>query len=295
MKSRLSVLIILLLVFYQAALCQPATTSSKNPGDSLRNEGNLREAIQHYNKLYCANPGDIHNLYNYACALSVSGLNDSCFKYLNKYMELDTSTAILVDPDFLTIRKDPRWNDLENKLILMINLKYRNPFKDIEYAKALWKLSALDQAYFNEIGIAGRKIGMNSSVQRALWEFKFMINKENQKELSDLIEKKGWPKISEVGTEAADAAFLVIQHSDLETQKKYIQLLKERCEQKEASWINYAFLYDRIQTTENKPQRYGTQSRWDEKRNVIELFPLEDEKKVNDWRKGVGLEPLEIY
>ena len=72
-------------------------------------------------------------------------------------------------------------------------------------------------------------------------------------------------------------------------------MLKEQCEQKEASWINYAFFFDRIQTSENKPQRYGTQSRWDEKRNTIELFPLEDEKKVNAWRKEVGLEPLEGY
>ena len=295
MKVKYIIFIILFTGCNHFAICQPPMTIPLNPGDSLRNEGDIKGAIQQYGKLYHLNPCDLHNLYNYTCALSQLGLNDSCYKYLYKYIEMDTSTTILIEPDFLNIRNDQRWNEFENKLISMINIKFNNPYKNIQYAKALWKLSALDQAYFNEIGIAGRKVGMNSSVQRALWKFKYMINKENQKELSDLIGKNGWPKISEVGTEAAEAAFLIIQHSDLDMQKRYIYILKEQCEQKEANWLHYALLYDRIQTTENKPQKYGTQSRYNENTNNLELFPLEDETKVNEWRNEVGLEPLAGY
>jgi len=133
---------------------------------------------------------------------------------------LDTSTTALIDPDFLTIREDNRWTLFENKLISMLNVKYNNPYKDIEYAKELWRLRALDQAYFSEIEIAEKKIGMNSSVIKALWKLKFIINEKNQKKLEELIEKKGWPKISRVGKQAAGTAFYIIQHSDADKQKK---------------------------------------------------------------------------
>jgi len=45
----------------------------------------------------------------------------------------------------------------------LLNVKFGNPCKDIEYAKALWRFGAYDQANFNEIGVAFRKIGMRSS------------------------------------------------------------------------------------------------------------------------------------
>jgi len=87
----------------------------------------------------------------------------------------------------------------------MLNKKYNSPFKDIEYAKSLWRLGAYDQAYFNEIGIAFRKFGMRSSVASGLWKLKFMIQEKSQKELEQLVAAKGWPKIREVGSEAAMA------------------------------------------------------------------------------------------
>ncbi len=44
-------------------------------------------------------------VYNYACALSIDNSVirqfDSCFKYLNIAVELDTSVTALTDPDFI--------------------------------------------------------------------------------------------------------------------------------------------------------------------------------------------------
>jgi hypothetical protein len=70
---------------------------------------------------------------------------------------MDTSLAALIEPDFLTARKDKRWQEFEDDLISMLNIKYKKPFNDIEYAKKLWKLRAFDQAYFTQVGIAGKK------------------------------------------------------------------------------------------------------------------------------------------
>jgi hypothetical protein len=263
------------------------------------NDGNIPEAIVQYKRLYSLNPKDKSIAYNYACALSIDNSVikqfDSCFKYLNIAIELDTSVIALTDPDLIPAREDEKWDVFENRLISMLNIKYNNPYKDIEYAKALLKLGAYDQAYFNEIGIAFRKFGMRSSVASALWRLKFMIQEKNQKELEQLVEAKGWPKIGEVGSEAAMAAYLVAIHSNDGSQKKYLPVIRQRCEENELPWQRYANIYDRCLFNEKKPQKYGTHTRYNDLTKSEELYPLEDETKVDEWRKELGLEPLAEY
>jgi len=263
--------------------------------DSLRHNGDMIGAIEEFKKIYVKDPKDQNNIYNYACALSITRQADSAFKYLNIAVNMDTSAVALTDPDFLYLMENPKWGAFENRLISMIEKKFKNPYKDRDYAKKLWKMQALDQAYYSDIDIAEKKIGMNSTVVISLWDLKEKINKQNQIELEQLIEAKGWPKISEVGGMAAGAAFLIIQHSDNEKQKIYLPVIKKLCEQKEADWQSYALMYDRIQTNDNKPQKYGSQVKYNEQTKKYELFPLEDEAKVDEWRKEVGLGSLSEY
>jgi hypothetical protein len=299
MKSSIFFLIVCLSVFYKSANSQPVAPNQKNKADSLMNEGNVPGAITEYKRLYSLNPTDQKVVYNYACALSVDNSVikqfDSCFKYLNIAVELDTSATALMDPNLIPARENRKWIVFENKLISMLNKKYNNPYKDIEYAKALWRLGAYDQAYFDEISIAGRKLGMRSSVASAIWKLKFMIQEKSQKELEQLIETKGWPKISEVGSQAAMAAYLIAIHTNDGSQKKYLPMIKQRCEENELPWQRYANIYDRCLFNENKPQKYGTHTRYNEQIKSEELYPLEDEAKVDEWRKELGLEPLAEY
>jgi hypothetical protein len=278
------------------AQSQPARISGQERiADSLKDEGDIPGAIAVYRKIYLINPKDYKNTYNYARALSVGKMKDSCFRYLNIVVKMDTSLAALIEPDFITARKDKRWQKFEDDLISMLNIKYKKPFNDIEYAKKLWKLRAFDQAYFTQVGIAGKKIGMKSSVVEALWDFKFMIQERNQEELGKLIDEKGWPKIKDVGEEAAMASYLIVMHSNDGLQKKYLSVIKQCCEENELSWQRYAAIYDRALYNENKPQKYGTHTRYNEKTGKEELYPLENEEKVNEWRKEIGLQPIEEY
>jgi len=298
MKSSIF-LIACLTVFYRTSIAQPVAPNQGNKADSLMNEGNVPEAIAEYKRLYSQNPKDAQLVYNYACALSIDNTVikrfDTCFKYLNLAVELDTSVNALMEPDLIPAREDKNWSVFENRLILMLNEKYNNPFKDIEYAKALWKLGALDQAYFNEIGIALRKVGMRSSVASAIWKLKFMVQEKSQKELEQLVAAKGWPKISAVGQPAVMAAYLVAMHTNDGSQKKYLPMIYKSCEEKELPWQRYANIYDRCLFNENKPQKYGTHTRFNEQTKSEELYPLEDESKVDEWRKELGLEPLAEY
>lgn len=184
---------------------------------------------------------------------------------------------------------------LSATLVATLNARSNNAYKDVEYAKALWKLRAWDQAFFVEVGIAGRRIGMKSSAVEALWAFKFMIQRRNQAEIERLIDKKGWPRVGAVGPEAAMAAFLVVMHSNDGLQKKYLADIKKVCEAGELPWERYAAIYDRSLFNENKPQKYGTHTRYNEQTKKQELYPLEDESKVGEWRKELGLPPLAEY
>ena len=294
MNFKITFLTFVLTIIIQNCNAQEFTIM-KSTADSLRDEGDLKGAISEFQKSHIKNPKDEINLYNYACALSITSQNDSCFKYLNLVIELDTSISILIDPDFIRIKEDKRWIKFESRLIKMLEVKNKKPINDLPYAKTLWKMAALDQAYYSDIRLAERKIGINSTVVNALWDLKQIINNKNQKELEGLLQAKGWPKISAVGQSASTTAFLIIQHSNIAKQKQYLPIIKKLCSIKESDWQEYALMYDRIQVSENKPQKYGSQIHFNEKTQTNELYPLENETKVEEWRKELGMESLADY
>ncbi len=118
------------------------------PGERLRGDGDIPGAIAEFEKVYAQNPNDQNNVYNLARALSINRQLDKCFQYLTIAVELDPSLAPLTDPDLLTARDDKRWGEFEDKLVATLNAKLNDPYKDTEYAKALWRLRAWDQAFF---------------------------------------------------------------------------------------------------------------------------------------------------
>jgi tetratricopeptide (TPR) repeat protein len=287
--------LIFLLGMYQLSFSQSTNRPLENKADSLRNEGNLKEAVLEYNRLYRQNPDNKTILYNYACALSLFGQNDSCIKYLNEYMTIDTTLRILMDPDFCPLRRDKRWIGIENRVVDQINIKYNHPYKNLEFAKNLWRMRAVDQFGFSEIGIAIKKTGANSSVVRGIWECKFIIGENLQNELDNLIAKYGWPRVKDVGEQAARAAFTIILHSNSQLILKYLPTVKTICEENELPWEQYAVMYDRALWYDKKPQRYGTHTQYNEMMQKEELYPLEDASKVDVWRKEIGLVPLKEY
>jgi tetratricopeptide (TPR) repeat protein len=274
---------------------QAPPPAASGPGERLRAEGDIPGAIAEFTRAYGQNPRNAENVYGLARVLSINRNLDKCFEYLDIAVALEPSLAPLIDPDLVTARQDQRWPAFEDKVAGMLIATSRLTIQDVEYAKVLWKLRAWDQAYFAEVGIAGRKVGMKSSVVEALWAFKFMIQERSQAELERLVAAKGWPRVRAVGSEAAMAAYLVAMHSKDGAQKRYLADIKKACEAKELPWIRYALIFDRALFNENKPQRFGTHTRYNELTGKEELYPLEDEALVDEWRKELGLEPLEEY
>jgi hypothetical protein len=121
------------------------------------------------------------------------------------------------------------------------------------------------------------------------------LDSKNRQRLDEIVKEHGWPKISSFGPEASGVAFLIVQHAELDYQKKYLPLIKEAVNRNEARPSDLAMLEDRILTREGKKQIYGTQLRLNQNTQVMELYPIEDEENVDARRAKVGLAPLAQY
>lgn len=264
------------------------SNAQQTPADSLREIGQLSAAIEQYSKQYEEDSTNKDNTYNYACALALSEQVGSAFHYLNIALIGDTTARPLNDPDFYFLLEDPRWMDLENEMIKRIKEAFFT-YKYPELAKELWRMKIKDQAFYYHEDLAENKL-----CKSAIWELKRKINEQNLERLEEIIEEYGWPKQSEVGGMAAGTVFLIIQHADLETQKKYLPIMTEAANNNEAQWSSLAMLIDRINMREGKPQIYGSQIRGSDD-GTLEVYEIENPEYVNQRRTEVGLGPIEDY
>ncbi|RVU43659.1 hypothetical protein EA187_12600 [Lujinxingia sediminis] len=118
------------------------------------------------------------------------------------------------------------------------------------------------------------------------------VHEANALELEAMIDARGWPRTSEVGEDAAQAAFLVASHaiSLPGLQRKALRLL-EALAGNDARPREVAVLGDRIRFNEGRPQRYGAIIDWDAEGN-LGPGPLEEPDEVEARRARVGMEPL---
>ena len=244
-------------------------------------------------KLRAVQPFEPSHLHNVACYHARKGNSDSALHYLSILADTLPHSLILSDPDFYTLLEYPQWSTLEDKYFN--SKRIRNMVRDTSMARILLRMLVIDQAYYSDIEIEESNPKPDKTKIKSLWSKKQSSNKENLSILDKLVEVKGWPGMSSVGYRFADAAFLVVQHSDYNTMRKYYHHIKTACETGESGCAAQALLYDRIRTIEGKPQRYGSQVRLNEKTKKYELFPLEDTLNVNDYREYMGLGLLEDY
>lgn len=117
----------------------------------------------------------------------------------------------------------------------------------------------------------------------------------NTEWLKGIVRQRGWPKISEVGEEAASQAWLLVQHADHDPlfQLEALRLMEPMVAQGEVSKRNFAYLYDRAMLKLAGKQRYATQVRCTA--GVRRPLPLESEADVDRLRAEMGLEPVSEY
>ena len=120
-------------------------------------------------------------------------------------------------------------------------------------------------------------------------------DRENTAWLKRILAERGWPRLSEVGEEAAGNAWLLAQHADMDPafQLDALRAMEPLVSQGEVSKENYAYLYDRVMLKLAGKQRYGTQATCVGGKFVPQT--LESEGDLDRLRSDVGLPPIAEY
>lgn len=109
-----------------------------------------------------------------------------------------------------------------------------------------------------------------------------------------VLDTRGWLGPDVIGETGNSTLFLVIQHSDIETQEKYLPMMREAVANGKAYGSSLALLEDRILLRRGKKQIYGSQiSMTPENKHYVQA--LEDPDNVDKRRASVGLGPIADY
>lgn len=152
----------------------------------------------------------------------------------------------------------------------------------------LARLRELDQAPrriitsfdFGRIPEADRSRALNAASARIE-----AVDDENLKALLAMAPPEGWFLRSKYG-KAAETAFHIVQHSDVETQKRFLPTLEKLVPVGEFDGQNYGMMFDRVAISEGRLQRYGSQFRCDG--GKWRPYPIEDADQLDARRKAMG-------
>ncbi len=165
----------------------------------------------------------------------------------------------------------------------------------IQIREQLELLGTKDQTLRLLLPGAEEKFGRSTEEYNYFWTLIHQQDSIVLNQVISIIDTFGWVGKNTVGEKANQALWLIIQHADLETQERYLPLLKESVKKGESEGWHLAFLEDRILMRNGKKQLYGTQAVWDNVLKKNKIYPTENIESVNERRKKLGLETLEDY
>ena len=125
-----------------------------------------------------------------------------------------------------------------------------------------------------------------------------MVDSRNRDRLQEIFRESGFPTKKDVGKEAMNGIFLMIQHADgdKEWQKSQLKNIETAVKNGDMNGQNYAYLFDRIKINSNQKQRYGTQfAKVDPINGTVELAETEDLKNLDTRRREIGMMPIAMY
>jgi len=121
------------------------------------------------------------------------------------------------------------------------------------------------------------------------------VDADNTAYLKNVVTDVGWIDVERFGRPAADAAFLLVQHSgDLPLMLAALPEIEKDVRAGALDGQNYALLYDRTQLMTGGKQRYGSQVSQNDAGELV-VARLEAPDRVDEFRAKLGLMPLREY
>lgn len=106
---------------------------------------------------------------------------------------------------------------------------------------------------------------------------KMIVEKDsiNFIKVKSILEQYGWLGAEAVGKKGNAALFLVIQHSNLQTQEKYLPMMRAAVKSGNANGSDLALLEDRVLLSQGKKHIYGSQVAFDYESAQYFVLPLD--------------------
>ena len=155
----------------------------------------------------------------------------------------------------------------------------------------LERMGVLDQVgrrALNPIDLTLLPESERAAANSAMWAPLVATDERLMAELLTMVPPEGWFLKSAYGEQAASAAFLIVQHSDLENWRRFVPILEPLVAAGEVDGQSYGLMYDRLAQNEGRLQRYGTQVTCKAGKWVIDRENLEDPDNADARRRDMG-------
>ena len=167
------------------------------------------------------------DLYNGACAAALANDKKHAYNWLN--LSIDNGWTNLehlkIDSDLETLHPENQWTKVIQKLQAKLDILEANYDKPLQ--KELLAIYKDDQDSRSQYTNAQKKYGYKGKVLDSLMNIVVVKDSLNLIKMVKILDKRGWVGTDIVGETANQTLFLVIQHSDLAIQQKYLPMMRE--------------------------------------------------------------------
>lgn len=263
--------------------------------DRLYNSKEYEKSVSKYKEAFKIEQKKAGDLYNAGCSASLLGDKKLAFEWLNLAFKNGWTNIkhLKTDTDLTALHDSKKWNKLLTAMQKEVDKKEANYDKPLQA-----KLLAIfddDQVIRQQFISAQKEFGYQSKQVDSLGKIMSYKDSINLIKVTEILDKNGWVGTDKIGGQANQTLFLVIQHSDLKTQQKYLPMMREAVKNKNANGSALALLEDRVGLGEGKRQVYGSQIGQDNETQKHYVLPLDDPDNVDKRRAEVGLGPLADY
>ncbi|AUC15866.1 hypothetical protein BTO06_12205 [Tenacibaculum sp. SZ-18] len=271
-----------------------------NTADSLYNAKDYKNSATAYQNAFDSNEGKAYprDRYNAACAFALAGDSEKAFYHLiysaeHPRIKYKNYNHITTDSDLNSLHNDAKWE----KLIKLVKVNKDEAEEDLDkpLVAILDTIYREDQTYRKQIGKIEEKYGRDSDEMKKHWE---LINEKdaiNLIKVQKILDERGWLSSKIIGNQGNSTLFLVIQHSPLKVQERYLPMMREAVKNGNARASSLALLEDRVSLRKGGKQIYGSQIGRDQETGEYFVLPLIDPENVDKRRAKVGLGPIEGY
>lgn len=270
----------------------------KNKACNLYENQDYLASAKKYSEAFVTlgNKGNSTDRYNAACSWALANQIDSSFVQLFRIAEKGNYSNyrhITTDSDLSNLHFDKRWNKV-------LDLVKRNKEKseanlDKPLVAILDTIYKEDQGLRRQIRKVEEKYGRDSDEMKTHWKTISKKDSINLIKIQKILDKRGWLGQDIIGGQGNMTLFLVIQHSPIEIQKKYLPMMREAVNKNNARPSNLALLEDRVALRTGKRQIYGSQIGRNQETGEFYVSPIENPEKVDERRAEVGLGTLQEY